>query len=320
MSENYFQYIIKVKVNMSEQRVDQFIQKYFSEHSKDEHLLDISLSRSRIQKFIKEKIIMVNHKPVKQNYIIQTGDSIFIRIPKEYGEQLPLEPQNIPLDIIYDDQDLVLINKPAGLVVHPAAGHYSHTLINGLIYHFPELQKNTNLARTGLVHRLDKDTSGILLITKNEFTQQNIIEQFKSHTINKEYIALVYGHLDKQDGEIANRIGRNPIDRKKMAVLMTQGKESLTYYHVMEYLNQCTFVKLVPRTGRTHQLRVHMHYLKHPILGDPIYCKTKHEFFNLGLMLCAKKIKFYHPRLDKEMEFEIDIPERFKIIINHGGI
>lgn len=310
----YYTDRIVVSEDVPHQRLDSFLFNYLSDEITVAYP-EISLSRSKIQKFIKEAYIMVNEVPVKRSYQLKGGDVIDIKIPLEFGKELDVNPEKLYFEIIYFDRDIIVINKPQGLVVHPAHGHYSHTLINGIIYYFPELKKNTNFARFGLVHRLDKDTSGLLVIARNDIAQINLSTQFKLRKVEKEYVAIVKGHLKNHSGEVSTRIGRNPIHRKKMAVLLTDGKEALTTYKVIEYLNNHTFVKLYPHTGRTHQLRVHMNYLGHPIVGDPIYSRNRTEFDRFGLMLCARRLKFYHPQDNRELNFEIDIPDRFKILL-----
>ena len=316
MENKFIKCKIKIAPDASGLRIDNFLCDYIKQEMMpvDSGLV---LSRTKIQKFILDGSILVNSKHVKPSYSIYEKDTIALNIPKESGEQIKIEKEKIDFEIIHDDKDLVVISKPAGLVVHPAHGHHSHTLLNGLLYKFPELEKNTNLSRMGLVHRLDKDTSGLLIITKNEIAQQHILAQFKERTIRKEYAAIVIGKLSDESGEIRVNIGRHPKNRKKMAVLKTGGKESLTRYEVIKYLKNATYVRLIPHTGRTHQLRVHMHYLKHPVAGDEIYSGKKTCHYP-GLMLHAKKIGFIHPRTHKPMEFETGLPDRFKVILNKG--
>lgn len=297
-------------------RIDQYLHRYFTAPEKEDEEGFPAFSRSRLQKFIKEQNVLVNRIPVKQNYIVRPHDVIHVRIPEQGDNEVIADPEEMDLEIVYSDPDLVLINKPEGLVVHPAAGHSRHTLVNGLLHLFPELKQNTRLYRMGIVHRLDKDTSGLILVTKNERTQQSIMVQFRDRTIKKEYTAIVEGLIKEKQGEINLPIGRSPRDRKKMAVRKEGGREALTRYSVIRYLSNCTFVRLVPHTGRTHQLRVHMQYIKHPVIGDEIYSSLKKG--SPGLMLCARKIRFYHPGLKKEMEFEIELPGRFLEILNKG--
>lgn len=317
MKIEYLKSKIIIDEHSSGERIDHFLFEYFDQNKEEFKKYNIVFSRTRIQKFIYDGNILINEILVKQSYIIKEGDVVELNIPAEYGEKLEIKAEKIYFEIIYNDKDLVVINKPAGLVVHPAQGHQEHTLINGILFLFPELRKNTNLDRMGVVHRLDKDTSGLLIITKNETAQQNIIMQFKQRKVKKEYNAIVYGEI-RGDGEISTRIGRNPLNRKRMSVLMTDGKEALTRYKVLRIFKNATLMQLMPFTGRTHQLRVHMNYIKHPIIGDTLYSKNKSRFHQLGLMLCAKKIKFKHPRTDEDMEFEINLPDIFQIILHKG--
>ncbi len=320
MKNKNIEYSINVKEELSDMRGDHFLMKYFNTHRDDFDECNIVFSRTKIQKFLQDGNILINDVLVKPSYIVKQGDVLQIKIPVESGKKLDIKEEKIYFEVLYNDNDIIVINKPAGLVVHPAYGHADHTLINGLLYLFPELRKNTNLSRMGLVHRLDKDTSGVLVITKNEIAQQSLVGQFKNRTIKKEYIAVVSGEVMNHEGEINTRIGRCPLNRKRMSVLITDGKEALTKYRVIRELKNATFVKLLPYTGRTHQLRVHMNYIKHPIVGDCIYSKKSIRFHYLGLMLCAKRIQFVHPRYNSTMEFEVNLPDRFQIILEKGEI
>ncbi len=318
MKKKFYQANIEVDSRSAGRRIDHFLNNYIQKGGLAAEDIDVVFSRTTIQKFIKDGNILVNDVLVKQSYITREGDILALNIPVEYGSRLDVIPERIYMPIVYNDRDLVVINKPMGLVVHPAHGHYSHTLINGLLYLFPELIKNTNLYRMGLVHRLDKDTSGLIIITKNEMAQQYIAAQFKQRTIKKEYVAIVSGRMEKDEDEIYTRIGRNPINRQRMTVLITNGKEAVTRYQVLKYLQSGTFVRLLPLTGRMHQLRVHMRYLHHPVIGDNFYAGKKTEFHFLGMMLHARKIRFNHPRTNKEIEFETALPERFQILLEKG--
>ena len=320
MKSKYFQFKIIIDSNISGKRIDNFLSNYMEEEKINFKDLKMVFSRTRIQKFVNEGNILVNDQTVKPSYIVQKKDVIDLKIPMEFGEKVEIKPEHIYFNIVYNDKDLAVINKPAGLVVHPAHGHHNHTLLNGLLYLFPELKKNTNLSRMGMVHRLDKDTSGLLIITKNEVAQHHIIMQYKERTVKKEYAAIVYGKLSNEEGEIETRIGRNPVDRKKMAVLITNGKESITKYKIIKYLSNGTYLKLMPHTGRTHQLRVHMNYIKHPVVGDDIYAGKRKNPNSLGLMLHAKRIKFIHPKTNNAMEFETALPDRFQIILQKGEV
>ncbi|MBU1078079.1 MAG: RluA family pseudouridine synthase [Spirochaetes bacterium] len=320
MNKPYINFDTQVDKESSGQRIDHFAIKYFEENEEKYEECNQVFSRTKIQKFILDGNILVNDVPVKASYIVKEGSIVQFNIPVEVGERLETSPEKIYFEILYNDNDIIVINKPMGLVVHPAQGHYEHTLVNGLLFLFPEMKRNTNLSRMGLVHRLDKDTSGVMIVTKNEIAQEDVIDQFKHRTVTKEYVAIVNGIVKDDNGVISTRIGRNPLNRKRMSVLITDGKESLTKYEVLRVLKNATFIKLMPLTGRTHQLRVHMNYLKHPIAGDDLYSKRRTGFHRLGLMLCAKKITFIHPRTRQEMSFEVDLPDRFKIILQKGEV
>jgi 23S rRNA pseudouridine1911/1915/1917 synthase len=319
-STKSYRQTIRVKERTAGSRIDHFILKQIDQGYIDFEDLQIVLSRTKIQKFIQDGQIMVNDLFVKQSYITRPDDVVKLKIPLVYGTGVDTIPEKIHFEIIYNDKDILVINKPAGLVVHPAHGHFHHTMVNGVLYYFPDMIKNTNLDRMGLVHRLDKDTSGIIIIAKNEVAQVNLCAQFKNREIKKEYAAIVHGQLEQESGEIHGRIGRNPIHRQRMTVLITGGKESYTSYKVKKYMNNSTYVKLFPHTGRTHQLRVHMRSLNHPVVGDVIYTKKKSNFKNLGLMLHAKKIRFSHPRTSRVMELESGLPPRFQILIDRGEV
>lgn len=320
MKNEYFEESFVIDRNYTGKRIDHVCLQYFDESHKRGDDLSFLVSRTKIQKFIQSGNILVNDVPVKQSYVVKKGDTIYFHIPWEHGEKLDIQKEKIYFEVLYNDNDLVVLNKPQGLVVHPAYGHKEHTLVNALMYIFPDLIKNTNLERMGIVHRLDKDTSGVMIVTKNETAQQNLIDQFKNRMVKKEYVAIVHGIVKQEKGEINTRIGRNPLHRKRMAVLITDGKVAVTEYKVKEILRNATLMRLMPYTGRTHQLRVHMHYINHPIVGDDIYSRQRGSFARLGLMLCARKIKFNHPRTNTMMEFEVKIPERFQIILKKGEI
>ncbi len=322
LENNFYERTITVKNRKKNTRLDHFLTNFFSAQTGDSEEItteELLFSRNRIQKFIDEGKILVNEIPVKQSYKVKNDDVIYIKIPLKFDNEFNIVPKDIFFEVIYFDKDIIVINKPDNLVVHPAYGHYTDTLVNGLIKIFPDLEDD-RLVRHGIVHRLDKDTSGLLIIARNSHSQNNLVLQFKQRIVKKKYIAITYGKLEKLEGVINTRIGRNPLERKKRSVLLTSGKESITYYRVMEYLRNATFVELSPHTGRTHQLRVHMAYLRHPILGDKIYSRGKSGFHRLGLMLCAKEISFNHPVTEQKMEFKIEIPERFKIILEKGEI
>ncbi|MCJ7578078.1 MAG: RluA family pseudouridine synthase [candidate division Zixibacteria bacterium] len=284
---------------------------------------NIDLSRSRIQKLISQQNILVNGKPTKPSYKIKGNEKITIKVPPL--EKLSLEPENIPLDILYEDSDLLVVNKKAGMVVHPALGNYSHTLVNALLFHCKDLSGINGVLRPGIVHRLDKNTSGLLVVAKNDFAHLSLAEQIKNRTLLREYVAIVWGHMPTNKGIIEAPIGRSTKDRKKMTVTRLKGRESLTEYRVLERFDLCDLLSIRLKTGRTHQIRVHLSYLNHPVLGDPEYggrqkwIKGVHDQYRLLAQrllslidrqaLHAKKLGFIHPRTKEYKEFESPMPE-----------
>lgn len=307
----YFSRSITINNLTLNKRVDIFLYEYFLNDK-----IKFPLSRSKIQEYIKEGAILVNEILVKPSYNLKNGDKIFIKIPLEIEKSgIEIKPEEIKLDIIYFDRHIILVDKPDNIVVHPAYGHYTGTLLNGLAYYFPDIITNKNLLRYGIVHRLDKDVSGLMVIARNEFAQHTLVMQFKKREVEKEYWAIVKGNIKIPKDIIHTRIGRNPLYRQKMTVLVTGGKEAITEYSVIDYFRNYTLVRLSPKTGRTHQLRVHMNYIGHPIVGDKLYSKSKTEFDSLGIMLFSKRLKFFHPVDNKVMEFSIKLPEKFKIVL-----
>lgn len=273
------------------------------------------VSRTYLQRLIKDNYVVVNGVHKKASYLVKEGDNINVELPEP--KKLELIPENIPLDIIYQDSDLVVINKPQNLVVHPAPGNYTGTLVNALLYHIDSLSSINGVIRPGIVHRLDKDTSGLLLVAKNDFSHRELSNQLKDRKVHREYIALVNGVLQKDEGEINLPIGRDPNNRKKMTVINTNSKEAITNYWVLERFNKYTLIKVRLQTGRTHQIRVHLSHLKHSVVGDPLYSSGKNEFGLDKQLLHARKIGFTHPRTKEEMEFECNIPEQFNEIVNN---
>ncbi|MBM7644290.1 23S rRNA pseudouridine1911/1915/1917 synthase [Scopulibacillus daqui] len=263
------------------------------------------LSRTRIQEMIKDGLITVNDQAVKPNYKINGGDRIKVEINEP--EPLSVEPENIPLDIVYEDQDLLVVNKPRGMVVHPAPGHYAGTLVNGLLYHCRDLSGINGVLRPGIVHRIDKDTSGLLVVAKNDQAHRSLAEQLKEKTTHRIYKAIVHGVLSHQEGTIDAPIGRDEKDRKKMAVTRKNSKEAVTHFFVEERFRQYTFVKCELETGRTHQIRVHMAYIGHPVAGDPKYGPKKTLSIN-GQALHAAELGFIHPSTGERMIFKAPIP------------
>lgn len=275
------------------------------------------LSRTRIQELIKNGFLTVNSKQKKANYRLRPNDTVSLTVPPP--EKLDLAPQNIDIDIIYEDDDLVVINKHAGIVVHPGAGTLSGTIVNAVLHHCDNLSGIGGVERPGIVHRLDKDTSGCLIVAKNDKTHRALTNQFSNRTTQKEYIALVKGVVEPAEGKIEGAIGRNPKDRKKMAVV-PNGKPALTYYKTEQVFDGCCLVRLFPKTGRTHQIRVHMQLIKHPLLGDIVY-GTKACLSYKGRkvprqMLHAHKITFTHPATGKQVCFTSPVPNDMLDIIN----
>jgi 23S rRNA pseudouridine1911/1915/1917 synthase len=274
------------------------------------------ISRSFFQKRIKENDILVNHEPQKANYRIKTEDIITVSIPD--AVETAIVPENIPLDILYEDEDVLVVNKPKGMVVHPSAGHYTGTLVNAILYHCRDSLSGINgEIRPGIVHRIDMDTTGSLIVCKNDESHVNIAQQIKDHTVNRIYEGIVYGILSDDSGTIEGAIGRNPKDRKKMAVNEENGKTAITHYKVLERFDGYTYVQFKLETGRTHQIRVHMASIGHPLLGDPLYSNRKCPFPGLiGQTLHAKTIGFVHPKKNIYMEFSAPLPEYFDNLIN----
>ncbi|SHF05490.1 RluA family pseudouridine synthase [Clostridium fallax] len=269
-------------------------------------------SRSYFQNLIEDGNILVNTKNIKSNYKLRSGDKVSLNIPEPI--ELKVEAENIPLHIVYEDQDLIVVNKPQGMVVHPAPGNYNGTLVNALLYHCKDLSGINGVIRPGIVHRIDKDTSGILVMAKNDETHNNLAYQFKEHSIKREYFALVEGRITKEKGTISTNIGRNPKDRLKYAVV-SEGKHAVTHYEVIEIYDKYTLVKCVLETGRTHQIRVHMSHIGHPLVGDPLYGFKKQSFKLNGQMLHAKTLGFIHPKKEEYMEFTSELPDYFKKLI-----
>ncbi len=272
-----------------------------------------NISRSYIQKLITEKSVLVNGKAEKKSFSLKEFDKVEISFP----EPKPLEilGENIPLDILYEDEDVVVVNKNKGMVVHPAPGNYEHTLVNALLYHVKgQLSEINGYIRPGIVHRIDKDTSGILVIAKNNFAHHFLSEQFKVHSINREYQMIVFGVVKRDEQTIDTQIGRNPKNRLQMAVV-PQGKQAITHLHVLERFTNYTYMKAKLETGRTHQIRVHCTYIGHPLLGDFLYSNRKSEYFVQGQTLHAGLLGFIHPSTKKYMEFQCDIPNYFSDIL-----
>lgn len=280
------------------------IDKFISDRMED-------ISRSYIQKLIKDDLVTVDLKPVKANYKVRQGERVEVALPEAVSPDI--EPQNIPLDIVYEDEDVLLVNKPKDMVVHPSAGHLDGTLVNALLYHCRDSLSSINgVMRPGIVHRIDKDTTGLLIVCKNDKAHNCIAEQLKVHSITRRYQAIVWNNLTEDKGQIDAPIGRHPVDRKKMAVNYKNGKPAVTHYKVLERFGNYTYMQFRLETGRTHQIRVHMASIGHPLLGDTLYSSGRSPFKHLqGQTLHAKTIGFVHPKSGEYMEFSAPLPEYF---------
>ncbi len=268
------------------------------------------LSRSRIATLIEENCVLVNQKCAPKNTKLVFGDvvNVIVPEPKEYK----ITSEDIPLNIVFEDSDLLVVNKPKGMVVHPAAGNYDGTLVNALMHHCGDSLSGINgVMRPGIVHRIDKNTSGLLMVAKNDFTHNGLARQIKEHSFTREYEAVVYGNLKTEEGTVDAPIGRHPVKRKQMAVLSSGGKPAVTHYRVLERLDGFTHLRLRLETGRTHQIRVHMSYLGHAVAGDDVYGPKKVITELGGQCLHAKKVGFVHPRTNEYLEFESELPDYF---------
>lgn len=279
----------------------------------DKALVDLLEDKSRayILKCIEEEKVSVNGKIEKPSYLLKENDLITYEPLEE--KKLSLEGQNLNLEIVYEDEDVAVVNKPKGMVVHPAAGNYENTLVHGLLYELEDLSTINGVARPGIVHRIDKDTTGLLMIAKNDKASLSLTEQLKAHTCKRTYQALVYGTIQENKGKINAPIGRDQMDRKKMAVTKN-GKEAITHFTVLKRFKDFTLVECALETGRTHQIRVHFSYIGHPLVGDKIYGRRK-VIGDEGQFLHAKTIGFLHPSTGKWMEFDSELPEYFKVFL-----
>ena len=284
---------------------------------------ETELSRSAAQKLIESGSILLFGAPVSKKYAVKEGDLISISLPEI--KESKVEPENIRIDILYEDSDVAVINKPSGMVVHPAPGNYSGTLVNALLYHMKDsLSGVGGVLRPGIVHRIDKDTSGLLVIAKNDFAHKALSLDLERHAVTREYHMLVKGGFKNDSGTVNLPIGRHPVDRKKMAVLLSptaHAKEAVTHYEVIERFGEVTYLKAYLETGRTHQIRVHLSHLGHALVGDEVYGGSKIRFERLhsslldGQILHAKKLAFNHPRTNERMEFESPLPENFNALL-----
>lgn len=285
------------------ERLDKYISMLFPEQS-----------RSFFQKIIKEGHVLVNNKPEKSNYRLKVEDIIRVEIPDAIETQIL--PENIPLDILYEDTDLLVVNKPKGMVVHPSAGHYTGTLVNAIMYHCRDSLSGINgEIRPGIVHRIDMDTTGSLIVCKNDETHVAIAEQIKIHSVNRIYRGIVYGVVKDDEGVIHAPIGRHPIERKKMAINEKTGKDAITHYKVLERFDKYTYMEFKLETGRTHQIRVHMASIGHPLLGDTLYSSGRSPYKLQGQTLHAMVIGFIHPKTNEYLEISAPLPEYFQKIL-----
>lgn len=284
-------------------RLDKYLAEQFPEQT-----------RSYLQKLIKEGGVLVNGRSVKTGYQLSCGDEVCVNIPEP--KELDVEPQKMELDIVYEDEDVILINKPKGMVVHPAPGHTKDTLVNGLLYHCQgNLSGINGVARPGIVHRIDRDTTGILIVCKNDMAHNSIAAQLKEHSITRRYRALVHGNIKENKGTVEGPIGRHPVDRKKMAINERNGKPAVTHYQVLERFGNYTYIECVLETGRTHQIRVHMASIGHPLVGDEVYGPAKCPFKLEGQCLHAMVLGFVHPRTGEYMEFSAELPGYFQELL-----
>lgn len=297
----------KVMFTISDQKGIR-IDKVIAEYEQD-------LTRSYIQKIIKEGNVSVNGKVVKANYKVEEKDEVTILIPAPV--ELDILPEKMDLDILYEDEDIIVLNKAKGVVVHPAAGHYSGTIVNGLLYHCKDQLSGINgIMRPGIVHRIDMNTTGVIVVCKNDKAHNCIAEQLKEHSITRKYNALVYHCFKQENGTVDAPIGRHPIDRKKMAINEKNGKRAVTHYKVLENLQgKYAHIECQLETGRTHQIRVHMASIQHPLLGDDVYGPSKSNFKLQGQALHARVLGFIHPTTKKYVEFEAPLPDYFQELL-----
>ncbi|TWI55753.1 RluA family pseudouridine synthase [Halalkalibacter nanhaiisediminis] len=276
---------------------------------------DESWSRTQTQAWIKDNHVLVNNEKVKSNYKVNEGDVIRLEIPEL--EQLEVEAENIPLDIVYEDSDVIVVNKPRGMVVHPAPGHYSGTLVNALMYHCKDLSGINGVIRPGIVHRIDKDTSGLIMVAKNDQAHESLVEQLKAKTTKRLYKAVVHGVIPHQHGTIEAPIGRDKKDRQSMTVTEENSRDAVTHFTVLEVFDTFTYVQCELETGRTHQIRVHMKYIGYPLAGDPKYGPKKKTLDIDGQALHAAVLGFIHPRTGEEMVFEAPLPADMEELLHY---
>lgn len=294
----------EVEAEQEGERLDKFLSIIYPE-----------FSRAFFQKLIKSKQVSVNETPQKASYCVKIDDIVTVEIPD--AVETTIEPENIPLDILYEDDDVLIVNKPKGMVVHPSAGHYSGTLVNAIMYHCKDTLSGINgEIRPGIVHRIDMDTTGSLIVCKNDEAHVNIAQQIKEHSVNRIYVGIVCGNVKEDSGTVEGAIGRHPIERKKMAINEKNGKPAITHYRVLERFKNYTYMQFKLETGRTHQIRVHMASIGHPLLGDTLYSSGRSPFKHLqGQCLHAKTIGFIHPKTGEYMEYSAPLPEYFEKLL-----
>ncbi len=298
------QYLFTVSEDDSGERIDKYLTSNIP-----------NLTRSYIQKIIENKEMTVNDKVEKSSYRLKTDDKIILNVPDSIIPDIL--PEDIPIDIVYEDDDFCIVNKPKGMVVHPANGHYTGTLVNALLFHLSGRLSGINgILRPGIVHRIDKDTSGLLIICKNDFSHNFIAAQLKEHTCNRVYHAIVHGYIAEDDLTVDKPIGRSKTDRKKMSI-DPDGKRAVTHVHVLERFNGYTYIECKLETGRTHQIRVHMASINHPLMGDPLYCTLKEPIKVCGQMLHAKEIGLISPSTHEYLSFDSKLPGEFIRVLNY---
>ncbi|WP_310550242.1 RluA family pseudouridine synthase [Paenibacillus glufosinatiresistens] len=275
---------------------------------------EADISRSQVQLWIEGGHITVNGRQIKANYKLSAGDEIAVRVPEP--EAAELTPEDIPLDVVYEDSDVIVVNKPRGMVVHPAAGHPSGTLVNALMYHCKDLSGINGEIRPGIVHRIDKDTSGLLMAAKNDASHASLAGQLKEHSVTRRYFAVVHGNMAHDEGTVDAPIGRDPHDRKLYTVTERNSKTAVTHFQVVERFGDSTLLELKLETGRTHQIRVHMKFIGHPLVGDPVYGRSKGVFMEGGQALHAAVLGFIHPSSGEYLEFTAPLPEDMEDLLH----
>lgn len=291
-----------IKIRIVEEQKGQRIDKILTKELAD-------FSRTQIQSLIQNGYVVIDEKPIKASYKVETGEDVIVHIPKP--ESTDILPEDIPLDVVYEDQDVIVINKPTGMIVHPSIGIYSGTLVNALLYHCHDLSGINGVTRPGIVHRIDKETSGLLMVAKNDKAHQSLSKQLQEHTVTRRYLALVHGLIPHEFGRIEAPIGRDKNDRQKMTCTDKNAKDAITNFKVIERFRDMSLVECRLETGRTHQIRVHMQYIGYPVYGDPQYGLRRDDTSH-GQFLHAKILGFVHPRTGEEMYFESELPDFFE--------